>query len=37
VQLADPTVNLQSPQSFGVLSTQLNQPRIIQFGLHIDF
>jgi hypothetical protein len=37
VQFAEPTVNLQSPQSFGVLSTQLNQPRVIQLGLHIDF
>lgn len=37
VQFADPTVNLQSPQSFGVLSTQLNSPRIIQLGLHFDW
>jgi hypothetical protein len=37
VQFADPSVNLQSPQSFGVLSSQLNAPRIIQLGLHIDF
>jgi hypothetical protein len=37
VQFADPSVSLQSPQSFGVLSTQLNSPRIIQFGLHLDF
>jgi hypothetical protein len=37
VQFADPSVNLQSPQAFGVLSTQLNSPRIVLLGLHIDF
>jgi hypothetical protein len=37
VQFADPSVNLQSPQSFGVLGSQLNMPRILQLGLHIDF
>jgi len=37
VQFADPSVSLQSPQSFGVLSSQVNSPRIVQFGLHIDF
>jgi hypothetical protein len=37
VQFADPSVNLQSPQSFGVLGSQLNSPRIVQFGLHLDF
>jgi hypothetical protein len=37
VQFADPSVSLQSPQGFGVLSTQLNSPRIVQLGLHIDF
>lgn len=37
VQFADPSVSLQSPQSFGVLSSQLNSPRIVQFGLHLDF
>ncbi|HEX3878169.1 MAG TPA: hypothetical protein VHW24_14360, partial [Bryobacteraceae bacterium] len=37
VQFADPSVNLQSPQAFGVLSSQLNVPRIIQLGLHLDF
>ncbi len=37
VQFADPSVSLQSPQAFGVLGTQLNSPRIIQFGLRIDF
>jgi hypothetical protein len=37
VQFADPSVSLQSPQTFGVLSTQLNSPRVVQLGLHIDF
>ncbi|HVH88262.1 MAG TPA: carboxypeptidase-like regulatory domain-containing protein, partial [Terriglobales bacterium] len=37
VQLADPTLSLQSPQNFGVLGTQLNQPRVLELGLHIDF
>ncbi len=37
VQFNDPAVNLQSPQSFGVVTSQLNNPRIIQMGLHLDF
>jgi hypothetical protein len=37
VQFADPTLSLQSPANFGVLGTQLNQPRVIELGLHIDF
>ncbi len=37
VQFADPSVSLQAPQSFGVLSSQLNAPRMIQLGLHVDF
>ena len=37
VVFANPSVSLQSPQSFGVLSSQLNSPRIVQLGLHIDF
>jgi carboxypeptidase family protein len=37
VQFADPSVSLQSPQSFGVLGSQLNVPRIVQLGLHLDF
>ena len=37
VIFAPPSVSLQSPQGFGVLSSQLNSPRIIQLGLHIDF
>jgi hypothetical protein len=37
VQFVDPTLSLQSPQTFGVLGTQLNQPRVLELGLHIDF
>jgi hypothetical protein len=37
VNFADPTVNLQSPQSFGVISQQANNPRAIELGLHLDF
>ncbi|HKR30372.1 MAG TPA: carboxypeptidase-like regulatory domain-containing protein [Terriglobales bacterium] len=37
VQFNDPSLSLQSPQTFGVLSTQLNQPRVLELGLHIDF
>jgi hypothetical protein len=37
VQFADPTLSLQSPANFGVLGTQLNQPRVIELGLHVDF
>jgi hypothetical protein len=37
VQFADPSVNLQSPQTFGVVGTQLNVPRVIALGLHLDF
>ena len=37
VQFNDPTLNLQRPQTFGVISTQLNSPRVIELGLHLDF
>ena len=37
VIFANPSVSLQSPQAFGALTSQLNSPRIIQLGLHIDF
>jgi len=37
VQFNSPAVNLQAPQSFGVLTSQLNTPRVIQWGLHFDF
>jgi hypothetical protein len=34
---ADPAVSLQTPATFGVISTQFNSPRIVQLGLHFDF
>jgi len=37
VHLSDPGFNLQSPQAFGVITSQLNQPRRIEIGLHIVF
>jgi hypothetical protein len=37
VQFLDPTLSLQSPQTFGVIGTQLNQPRAVELGLHLDF
>jgi hypothetical protein len=37
VQFTDPSVSLQSPTSFGVVSTQINQPRAIELGLHLDW
>ena len=36
-QLADPTLSLASPQSFGVLSTQVNTPRSIEVGIRFRF
>ncbi len=37
VNFLDPAVNLQSPQTFGVITTQGNDPRAIQLGLRFDF
>lgn len=37
VNFLDPAVNLQSPQTFGVITTQGNDPRQIQLGLRLDF
>lgn len=37
VQFNDPNVNLQSPQRFGVITSQLNSPRVVELGLHLDF
>jgi len=37
VNFLDPTVNLQAPQTFGVITTQANDPRQIQLGLRFDF
>ncbi len=34
----DPTVSLQAPATFGVIGAQTNYPpRVLQFGLHLDF
>jgi hypothetical protein len=37
VLFSDPSVSLQSPTSFGVISWQYNSPRAVQLGLHLDF
>ena len=37
VNFLDPAANLQNPQTFGVLTTQANDPRQIQLGLRVDF
>ncbi len=37
LELADPTLDLQNPTAFGVLNTQFNQPRFIQFGFRIEW
>lgn len=37
VNFLDPAVNLQNPQTFGVITTQGNDPRVIQLGLRMDF
>lgn len=37
VMFNDPAVILQRPQTFGVLSSQMNSPRIIQLGLQVNF
>jgi hypothetical protein len=33
----DPTLNLQDPASFGVVSSEESNPRAIQFGLRLEF
>jgi hypothetical protein len=33
----DPTVSMQDPASFGLISSQANNPRAIQFGLRFEF
>jgi hypothetical protein len=33
----DPTLSVQDPASFGVISSQTNNPRAIQFGLRLEF
>jgi hypothetical protein len=33
----DPTLSMQDPASFGVISSQANNPRALQFGLRLEF
>lgn len=37
MQPANPSLNLDSPQNFGVISAQSNTPRNLEFGLRIHF
>jgi hypothetical protein len=37
VEFVDPTLSLQTPASFGVLTTQYGTPRAIQLGLRVEF
>lgn len=37
VEFADPVLNLLNPTAFGVLTTQFNEPRSIQFGLRVEW
>jgi hypothetical protein len=37
VMFTDPGASLQAPTTFGVISGQLNSPRAIGLGLHLDF
>lgn len=37
VEFEDPDLTLQNPSTFGVLRSQFNQPRFIQFGLRFEF
>jgi hypothetical protein len=37
VEFSDPSLRLQNPADFGVLSQQYNYPRAIQFGLRIEW
>jgi hypothetical protein len=36
-QFGDPTLNVQSTASWGVLNTQGNNPRQMEFGLRVIF
>ncbi len=37
VMFLDPVVSLQNPNTFGVIGSQLNSPRIVELGLHFNF
>ena len=36
-QLADPTLDISNPSSWGVITTQANTPRQMEFGLRVSF
>jgi hypothetical protein len=36
-QLADPTLDISNPTSWGVINTQANTPRQMEFGLRVSF
>jgi hypothetical protein len=36
-QPANPTLNIDSPQTWGVITSQANNPRSMEFGLRIPF
>ena len=36
-QPANPTLNIDSPQTWGVITTQANTPRQMEFGLRVQF
>jgi len=36
-QAANPTLNIDSPQTWGVISQQANSPRSMEFGLRVQF
>jgi len=37
VEFNDPALDLRNPAAFGVITSQFNQPRFIQFGLRVEF
>jgi hypothetical protein len=37
VEFADPSLSLLDPASFGVLNTQFNTPRAVQFGFRVEW
>jgi len=36
-QFNDPGINLNSSKGFGVITSQFNEPRVIQVSLRVDF
>jgi hypothetical protein len=37
IQFSNPGLNLTSPATFGVVTSQGNQPRAVQIGLRLEF